>query len=50
MSREDHPRQYDVSANGNEFIVVRVEQTPEIVRHLVLRTGAPAAARPASAP
>ena len=50
FSREDNPRRYDVSADGNEFVVLRSEKLPDIPRRIVVRTGGPAAARPASAP
>ncbi len=37
--REDSPREYDVSADGNEFIVIQSERPPEVTRPLVVLTG-----------
>jgi Tol biopolymer transport system component len=50
MSRMDHPRQYDVSADGKEFIVIRGDNPPQIARQLVVRTGLAPGGRIASAP
>ena len=37
--REDSPREYDVSADGSEFIAIQSQQTPEVTRQLIVLTG-----------
>ncbi|MEO8188983.1 MAG: protein kinase [Acidobacteriota bacterium] len=37
--REDSPREYDVSADGNEFLVSKTERPADVVRQLVVLTG-----------